>query len=61
MGTLDGARTDEFNAVANFVFIEVGVHIPTFHPFGYNAKVEDISHLDPLDDQDVVMFDFFAN
>ena len=37
------------------------MHIPVFHPFGYDAKPGLISHLDPLDRQDVVIFDLFGN
>jgi len=50
-------RTDELGAVGDLIILEVGVHVPTFHPFGYDAKPEAFNHLDPLNRQDVVMFD----
>ena len=56
-----GSRTDKFNTVGVLVIPEVSVHIPVFHPFGYNGRPERIGHLDPLDRQDVVVYDLFSD
>ena len=56
-----GLRTDKFNAVGDLIVLEIGVHIPVFHPFGYNGRLERIGHLDPLDRQDVVVYDLFSD
>ena len=56
-----GPRTDKFSTVSDLVILEVGVHIPVFHPFGHDAKLGLIDHLDTLDRQDVVIFDLFRN
>ena len=51
------SRTDRLGAVGDFIIPEVGVavRVPAFHPFGYDAKLEAIKHLD------VVIFDLFGN
>jgi len=56
-----GSRTDKFGTVGDFIIREVGVHVPPFHPFGYDSKPEASNHLDPLNRMDVVMFDLFGD
>jgi len=56
-----GPRTDKFSTVGDLVILEVSVHIPVFHPFGYDAKLEPIDHLNSLNRQDVVISDLFGN
>jgi len=56
-----GPRTDKFSTVGDLVILEVNVHIPAFHPFGYDGKLRPIDHLNSLNRQDVVIFDLFGN
>jgi len=55
------SRTDKFSTVNGLVFLEVGTHIPMFHPLGYDAKRDPINYLDSLDRHDVVVSDLFGN
>jgi len=54
-------RTDKLSTVSGLVFLEVGTHIPMFHPLGYDAKHDPINHLDSLDCHDVLVSDMFGN
>jgi len=55
------SRTDKFSTVSGLVFLEVGTHIPVFHPLGYDTKRDPIKDLDSLDRHDVVVSDLFGN
>jgi hypothetical protein len=53
--------TDKFHAVGDLVILEIGMEIPEVHPFGHDAQVQALSHLDSLDCQDIFVFDMFGN
>ena len=55
------SRTDKLGAVSGLCFLEVGTHIPVFHPLGYDAKHDPINYLDSLDRHNVVVSDLFGN
>jgi len=54
-------RTDKLSTVSVLFFLEVGTHIPEFHPLGHDAKRDPINHLDSLDRHDVLVSDMFGN
>ena len=56
------SKTHNLSTIGDLIVLEKGMHIPVFHPFGHDAKVElSINHLDSRDRQDVVVFDLFGN
>ena len=59
MGT--ESRADKFDAVGVRVIVDVSMHIPVFHPLGYDAKLDSINYSDSVDCQDVIVIDQFGN
>lgn len=54
-------HADELEAVGNGTVSEVGVHVPVFHPYRYDAELGVAIHLDPFDCQNVGIHDLFGN
>jgi TRAP-type mannitol/chloroaromatic compound transport system permease large subunit len=53
--------TDKFHAVGDLIILEIGMEIPVVHPFGHDAQLQALGHLDSLDCQDIFVFDVFGN